>query len=150
MEKAIYNEAEMVSFAKHVWQKFIDNRDSAVIFALEGELGAGKTTFTKALAQTMGITDTITSPTFILHDEYPELDHIDAWRMEDPQELVNLGLQKMIEAKRVIVIEWADKVEQEIKNINPKAKVIWIKFEHTDQENERRVSYEDLGDRNEL
>jgi tRNA threonylcarbamoyl adenosine modification protein YjeE len=138
----LQNEAEMAQFAKTLWRIFIKTRQNAIIFALEGELGSGKTTFTKSLAKEMGIKETITSPTFILHDEYPGFDHIDTWRMESPQELANLGLQKMIDANRVIVIEWADKFKDYIDSYRSQIPVIWVKFEYSDHNNERKVTYE--------
>ncbi len=136
-----YTENDLEKLADYLWNKFAKNRTSGVIFALVGELGAGKTTFTKHLAANAGIKDKILSPTFVLHREYPNFDHIDAWRIEDPQELINLGLDKMIADKRVVVIEWADKVEKEIKRLSERAIVIWIEFFQTKNENERRIGY---------
>ena len=112
-------------------------------------MGAGKTTFTKAFAQAMGIKETVLSPTFTLHSEYGRLDHIDLWRIENPKELVALGLSKMIAAKKVIVIEWAEKARETIENYKSSRKaasrsagqatVIWIKFEYGEMENERII-----------
>ena len=116
------------------------------VVTLSGELGAGKTTFTKALAKEMGIKDEIVSPTFILHREYPGLDHIDCWRMEEVGEIEKLGLEKMIQEKHVIVIEWAEKVKKVIKRLRDEGiKVIWIKIGYGDKKNERRMSCEDIG-----
>ncbi len=117
----------------------------AVIIALEGELGSGKTTFTKALAHSMGIKDVVVSPTFTLNEEYEQFDHIDAWRMESSAELLALGLERMIKANRVIVIEWAEKVRTEIENYKNIARIIWIKFEYGKLSNERGITYEDIG-----
>lgn len=133
--------------AKQIWldiKPYLGHK--AVIIALEGPLGVGKTTFTKSLARAMGIKDTVLSPTFILHEEYDQLDHIDLWRIEDPQELVALGLDKMIAAKRVIVIEWAEKAKKLIKRLSKKeVKLIWIKFEYAKKENERVITWNGLG-----
>lgn len=121
------------------------------IIALEGPLGAGKTTFTKELAKSLGVEDVILSPTFVLHRQYMgengiTLDHIDCWRMESGAELEQLDLEKMLELGSLVVIEWADMFEEEIKKLRNKGtKIIWVKMEHADRENERRVSYEDLG-----
>ncbi len=115
----------------------------ALVIALEGPLGSGKTTFTKAFAQAMGVPEVVVSPTFILHEEYGQFDHIDLWRIEDPQELVALGLGKMIAAKRVIVIEWAEKAEKLIKIFSKKeVKLIWIKFKYGQRENERVIEWQ--------
>ena len=114
----------------------------AVIIALEGPLGAGKTIFTKAFARAMGIKDPILSPTFTLHSEYGQLDHIDLWRIDDPQELLALGLEKMVQDKKVIIIEWAEKARDQVLRLSPQTTIIWIKFEYGEKENERRISYE--------
>ena len=116
------------------------------IIALEGPLGAGKTTLTKAIAQELGIKDIVVSPTFILHREYPGLDHIDAWRVEDFSEIKRLGLAKMLANKHLVIIEWADKFAEEIKRLrNENTKIVWVKLEYGEKENERRITYEDIG-----
>ena len=89
-----------------------------VIF-LEGDLGAGKTTFTKEIAEVLGVTkDDVHSPTFILKKEYntehpvfKKLIHIDAYRFDTPQEAKVLNLQQdMNNTESLIVIEWPSKL----------------------------------------
>lgn len=139
----IKNEKELGLHARRLWKKLSPALSSkAVILALEGPLGAGKTTLTKALAKEMGIKDDVLSPTFILHREYLGLDHIDAWRVEDFEEIVRLGLWEMINNKHLIIIEWADKFRDQILMLNAKCLIVWIKIEYGKEENERRITYE--------
>ena len=89
------------------------------VIALSGELGAGKTTFIQGLAEGLGVTERVTSPTFIISRNYPtnkncELYHVDLYRLEEnlENELKNLGLTNVLkEAKDIVVIEWADKMK---------------------------------------
>src|SRR5438874_4865291 len=70
------------------------------LMLLEGQLGTGKTTFTQGLAQGMGITEMISSPTFTLLKEYrgqPRLFHFDLYRLDDPDEIVALGFEEYFE-----------------------------------------------------
>ena len=83
------------------------------VIALIGELGAGKTTFTKGFAREMGIKDPVTSPTFKLVSEYKGkkylLNHVDAYRMEGPKDFLNIGGEEYLTAKNSItIIEWGD------------------------------------------
>lgn len=77
---------------------------------LSGELGAGKTTFTKGLAQALGIKKTVLSPTFTIIREYEggrlKLYHLDMYRLEDAAELAELGVEDCFDGKSIIVIEW--------------------------------------------
>ena len=83
------------------------------VIALIGELGAGKTTFTKGFAREMGVKDPVTSPTFKLVSEYKGkkyvLNHVDAYRMEGPMDFLNIGGEEYLTAKNSItIIEWGD------------------------------------------
>ncbi len=91
------------------------------VIGLVGELGAGKTVFVQGLAEAMGITEVVNSPTFVLMKNYevhePEstvhnLVHVDAYRLNDSQELNDIGLEEYLNKKNtIVVIEWADKVK---------------------------------------
>ena len=118
------------------------------LIALEGPLGAGKTTLTKAIASELGVTEPILSPTFVLHSIYElriknygsKLDHIDAWRVEDFLEIENLGLLEMIKNKHLVIIEWADKFSKQISALSAQRSVVWVKLEYSDNEDERRIT----------
>jgi len=83
------------------------------VFALIGELGAGKTRFAKGLAAGVGYTGEVTSPTFALVQEYRggrlPVFHFDFYRVEAADELLSLGWDDYLDARGVCVIEWADK-----------------------------------------
>lgn len=85
------------------------------VIALIGDLGVGKTTLTKAIAEGLGITDMITSPTFNIVKEYHSgrlpLYHLDVYRIADPDELYELGYEEYFYGDGVCVIEWADMIE---------------------------------------
>lgn len=98
------------------------------VIAMEGTLAAGKTTMTKGIARSLGINETITSPTFTLISEYEgkiPLYHMDAYRLDSAEDFLNLGVEDMIYGKDgIAIIEWSEKVRQEL----PK-KTITIKLE---------------------
>jgi tRNA threonylcarbamoyladenosine biosynthesis protein TsaE len=119
--------------------KLKPNKKAAVI-GLIGELGSGKTVFAKGFAEGLGIKKIITSPTFILEKVYElpkkhrHFIHIDAYRLEKPKDLIDLGFKNLIrDPKNIILIEWADRV----KNILPK-NCLRIKFKHKDK-NKRKI-----------
>ena len=80
------------------------------VIVLSGELGAGKTAFTKALAAALGVKETVLSPTFTMVKEYKGenlgLYHFDLYRIEDAAELEELGLDEYFSSDAVTVIEW--------------------------------------------
>ncbi len=92
--------------------------EPAAVVALHGDLGAGKTTFTQVLARRLGVTESVTSPTFVIMKGYEltdqpfdQLIHIDAYRVEQSDELRVLGFAELLQQPRtLIVIEWAEKV----------------------------------------
>lgn len=97
------------------------------ILAMQGTLAAGKTTITKGIAESLGVTDVITSPTFCLISEYEgkmPLYHLDVYRLEGSEDFINLGTDDMLYGDGVSIIEWSEKIMDEL----PKD-VITIKLE---------------------
>ena len=87
------------------------------IIAMQGTLAAGKTTITKGIAQALGITDTITSPTFCLISEYEgtmPLYHMDVYRLDGTEDFINLGTDDMLYGDGVSIIEWSEKIMDEL------------------------------------
>ncbi len=101
-----------------------DDLTGATVVALSGDLGAGKTAFTQAVAKGLGIKNKVNSPTFVLikkyslkNDKYKYFFHIDAYRLKNEQELLHLGWNEIINNKEHLVfIEWPEIV----KNVIPK------------------------------
>lgn len=111
------------------------------LIALEGPLGAGKTSLTKEIIHQLGIKEEVTSPTFILHNSYSNIHHIDCWRMEDFSELLNIGFLGMLKPGNIVILEWADKFKSQIQNLKSQTKIAWVKLEYTDNKNERLISF---------
>ena len=83
------------------------------VIAMQGTLAAGKTTITKGIADALGVSDTITSPTFCLISEYEgkmPLYHMDVYRLEGTDDFENLGTDDMIYGEGVTIIEWSEKI----------------------------------------
>ncbi len=117
------------------------------VLLLDGDLGAGKTTFTQGLARAMGVGEAVTSPTFSLVRSYPtafgvELIHVDVYRLDTLDEIVALGLPEMLDDGAIAVIEWGEKAASAL---GPEH--LDVRFELTDFEGERRVSLSPSGSR---
>ncbi|MGH2540644.1 MAG: tRNA (adenosine(37)-N6)-threonylcarbamoyltransferase complex ATPase subunit type 1 TsaE [Actinomycetota bacterium] len=87
-------------------------RDAVV---LTGDLGAGKTTFVQGVARGLGIEDRVTSPTFTLVREYSGilgLAHVDVYRLDRVQDVVDLGLEELGGGEDVLMVEWGDTIEE--------------------------------------
>jgi tRNA threonylcarbamoyladenosine biosynthesis protein TsaE len=105
----------------------------ALVLALKGELGAGKTTFIQGLGKTLGIKDKILSPTFVImkrfetgNKRFDNLYHLDCYRLRDERDLVELGFEEILKNKNnLVVIEWPER----IKKVLP-ADTMWLEFEH--------------------
>ena len=87
------------------------------VLLLSGDLGGGKTAFVQGLAAAMGIADPVTSPTFTLAHTYTgrlKLHHLDAYRLEKPDDIVDLNLPELLNDSAVVAIEWGERVLAEI------------------------------------
>lgn len=129
-------------------------RERALVIALEGDLGSGKTTFAQGIAKALGIKENITSPTFVLIKKYEitppqpspyirggrreglkSLFHIDCYRIGKSWQLQELGFEEIINnPQNIVAIEWPEKISE----ILPKDRIT-IKFEGMD-ENKRKLS----------
>ncbi len=104
---------------------------------LVGELGAGKTRLAQGIARGLGVTERVTSPTFTLLREYHgriPLYHLDAYRLEGPWDLYDLGMEEYLEGEGVLVVEWGDRARS---FFGPQALEVEIAF--GEGENERVI-----------
>ena len=86
------------------------------VICLDGDLGAGKTVFVKGVAKGLGVTDTVCSPTFTILQEYRDgrmpLYHFEVYRIEDPEEMYEIGFDDYLYGEGVCLIEWAKNVAE--------------------------------------
>ncbi len=106
------------------------------VLALIGDLGTGKTTLTKYIAKGLGVTETVTSPTFTIVQEYRSgripLFHFDVYRILDPDEMFEIGYEDYFFGPGACVVEWADQIEE----LLPEDAMI-IRIERGETETER-------------
>lgn len=120
MEKIVATLAEFEAEAARFAGTLAPSPRGATLVTLSGELGAGKTAFTKAVARAFGVEEVVTSPTFVLEKIYQlgseaskfrRLVHIDAYRLESGRDLAALGFDEfMQDAGNLILLEWPEKV----------------------------------------
>lgn len=115
------------------------------IITLEGDLGAGKTTFTKGIAKGLGIKRMVNSPTFTILKQYEgttDLNHLDVYRLEDSDE--DIGFDELFESEAVSVIEWAKFIKEYLP-----ANRLEITLTRQSEEN-RKIEMKPIGTRYEL
>ena len=104
-----YSESDTIELAENIESEHFPG----MVICLNGELGSGKTVFTKAFASALGIQDDVTSPTFNIIKEYPNgelpLYHMDVYRLDG--NVSELGLEEYFDGNGVTIIEWADMIE---------------------------------------
>lgn len=122
-------------------------KKTAIIIALEGELGSGKTIFVQGFAKGLGIEEKILSPTFIIMkkfkirgNSYPNLCkfvslyHIDCYRIRKAKEILDLNFNEIIfNPQNIVIIEWAERIRKIIPN-----KAVWVKFKFINK-NTRKI-----------
>ncbi|HMG82258.1 MAG TPA: tRNA (adenosine(37)-N6)-threonylcarbamoyltransferase complex ATPase subunit type 1 TsaE [Ferruginibacter sp.] len=95
-------------------QKLLSSVGVHKVFAFDGEMGAGKTTFIHALCEELGVTDTISSPTFSIINQYKTRSgetvyHMDLYRLKNEEEAVNAGVEDCMYSNNICLVEWPDK-----------------------------------------
>ena len=115
------------------------------VICLQGELGAGKTTFVQGIAKGWGSLDSVSSPTFIIVNVYRSADqgqlfHMDAYRLDSTPEAEELDLDSML-AQGPLLIEWPERID----GLVPDER-LWVKLEHIDEE-EREMKFKASGKR---
>ena len=98
-------------------RKFLDEMGENCIFAFYGRMGAGKTTFIKAVCEAMGVTDVVASPTFAIVNEYADgrgqpVYHFDFYRIKNLREAYDIGCEDYFYSGRPCFIEWPELVEE--------------------------------------
>ncbi len=118
-----------------------------IIFALQGELGSGKTQFVKGLAKGMGIEQLITSPSYTLVNEYQcvingqthPFVHIDAWRLPSSKDLETIGWSRFLENNAVIALEWAHLPD--LSHLDNQAVIVPLAFHYESATNDRTITW---------
>ena len=130
-------------FAKRIIKK--GSGRGAAVFALQGDLGAGKTTFVQGFMNGLGSKKRSASPTFIImrrHSpkggkKFKNVFHMDAYRLKSHDQLSVVDFDKIIRnPENIVLIEWPERIRKAL----PKT-ALWLKFSHGKKENERRIVY---------
>nr|WP_092074608.1 tRNA (adenosine(37)-N6)-threonylcarbamoyltransferase complex ATPase subunit type 1 TsaE [Dendrosporobacter quercicolus]NSL47564.1 tRNA (adenosine(37)-N6)-threonylcarbamoyltransferase complex ATPase subunit type 1 TsaE [Dendrosporobacter quercicolus DSM 1736]SDN05145.1 tRNA threonylcarbamoyladenosine biosynthesis protein TsaE [Dendrosporobacter quercicolus] len=107
------------------------------VVCLQGDLGAGKTLLVQGIAAGLGIGDAVTSPTFTILNVYPAeppVYHFDLYRLEQAEELFDIGFYEYIDAGGIAVIEWPDKFTAELPD-----EFLWLELKPGDSTTERLI-----------
>ena len=109
------------------------------VVAYRGGLGAGKTAFTRGLARGLGVTDSVTSPTYTIVNEYLSgrcpLFHFDMYRLKSADDLFDIGWEDYLERGGVCAVEWSENVDEAMEN------AVYVTIERLDEER-RRITIE--------
>ncbi len=100
-----------------VARQFVDQMGDHKVFAFYGKMGAGKTTFIKAMCEELGVTDVINSPTFAIVNEYMDgkgesIYHFDFYRIKRVEEVYDIGFDEYIYSGNLCLMEWPELIEQ--------------------------------------
>lgn len=110
-KKTLLNENETKEFAK----EFAKTLKPGDIVTLDGDLGAGKTVFTKGICEYFNVKDYVVSPTYTIVNEYRgdiPIYHFDIYRLEEEEELYNIGFYEYLNSDALVIVEWAEKIPE--------------------------------------
>ncbi|HEY2896382.1 MAG TPA: tRNA (adenosine(37)-N6)-threonylcarbamoyltransferase complex ATPase subunit type 1 TsaE [Gemmatimonadaceae bacterium] len=116
-------------------ERFGKSAHARLVVAIAGDLGAGKTTLVQAICRGAGVTTEVTSPTYALVHEYQgdrfPIYHLDLYRLEEPEDLTNLGWDDMLRANALVLVEWPERGGD---RIPPDAVPIDLELDPADEE----------------
>jgi tRNA threonylcarbamoyladenosine biosynthesis protein TsaE len=133
-----YNHSETQKLGEDLARDILKNKskNQARVLGLTGNLGGGKTTFMQGFAVGLGVKEKILSPTFVIMKHFGNFYHIDCYRINKPEEILELGFKEILAIpSNIIAVEWPEK----IKKFLPKD-TIYIDFEFID-DNTRKITY---------
>jgi tRNA threonylcarbamoyladenosine biosynthesis protein TsaE len=127
MEKIVYrakHENDLIGISK----QFLEDTAANKVFAFEGDMGAGKTTFIKQLTKSMGIEEEASSPTYGFVNEYfspfyGAIYHFDCYRLQDEHEAYDIGIEEYLFSENYVFIEWPKNID----NLLPE-NTVWVKI----------------------
>ena len=132
-----------VNSVEETWEvarKFAKTLKSGDIVCLEGDLGAGKTTFTQGLAAAMGVKGRVTSPTFCIVQEHRGKDaflvHMDLYRLHGEDDVIAIGWEDFLAEGAILVVEWPERAGALIP-----AEAKHVVFTHLEGEESRRIEF---------
>jgi tRNA threonylcarbamoyladenosine biosynthesis protein TsaE len=141
IKKIKFKKEEIPEISQKILAKISKNKKIKIL-AFDGTLGVGKTTITKEIAKILGIKNKVISPTFVImksydidkklkiRERFKKLIHIDAYRLEKPDDILKIGWKEVMEDKNnLIIIEWPENIKKHIKE-----DYIWVKLKHIDEE----------------
>ena len=143
-ELEIKSESETVKLAEELAAEL----KPGDLVALYGDLGTGKTTFSKAAIRALGVTEMVTSPTFTIVKEYSgrlPVYHFDVYRVHSEEDLFEIGYEEYFFGDGVCFVEWAELIEELLEDVDP-SHLYRIRFEYAEEEEGRRIVIEYPGD----
>lgn len=108
IEKICINEEETLTLGR----KIAEILEPGDFIALDGDLGAGKTFISQAIIKALGVDDYVTSPSYTIVNEYGHIYHFDVYRIDDLEEMYEIGFEEYFYSDGICLVEWASMVEE--------------------------------------
>lgn len=139
------SEQQTAKIAKFLYQKIIDKKLSGpIVLGLSGDLGCGKTIFSKSIGKLLGIKGTITSPTFVIVNDYGQFLHFDLYRLNTKADFEEIKFKEYFKKDIIACIEWPENMGQDnLKWLKSHTNYFAINFEYISQ-TERKLSFDFL------
>lgn len=134
--KSALTERELTDWGERLGRQIVP----PLVITLDGDLGAGKTTLTKAICAGYGVTEEVTSPTFALVHVYDApksaVYHVDLYRLDSPRDLQNIGWDDLVQADALLIIEWPERAKELLPETH-----LPIQLRHIEGDPDRRTLY---------